>query len=141
MKLALTATGEGLESDLSPVFGRCPYFVVVELADGDVTSTQTVQNQAINQGGGAGISAAQTIGNQGVDAIITGNVGPRAFGVLNQLGIAVYAGRQSSLSENIEAFEQDKLDKIESPGPMGRGRGGSGPGRAGRGQGRSSGRR
>lgn len=145
MKLALTAAGEGLESNLSPVFGRCPYFAVVQLEDEDIATSETIQNPAVNQGGGAGVLAAQTVGDQDVDALVTGNVGPRAFDVLRQLDIDIYSGRQASLRDNIEAFQQGQLEKVSSPGSMGRGRG-AGPGRgagggAGRGPGRAAGSR
>lgn len=141
MRLALTATNNGLDSNLSPVFGRCPYFVVVDWEDGNVNSDQSVQNPAMNQGGGAGVLAAQTVGDQNVDVVITGNVGPRAFDVLNRLGIEIYAGRQTSLKDNLEAFEKSQLDKISAPDSMGAGPGGKGGAGAGRGRGRGAGRR
>ncbi len=33
MKIAVTATGATLEAPLDPRFGRCPYFVIVEMDD------------------------------------------------------------------------------------------------------------
>lgn len=126
MKVAVSSTGEGLNARTSPVFGRCPYYVIVDVEDVEIEGSETISNSAMNQRGGAGIAAAQTVGNQGAEAVITGAVGPNAFNVLQQLGIDVYRAEGNSVGENVEKFLQGGLEKISGAtgGPgMGRGRG------------------
>lgn len=140
MKIAFTSTSNSIGAKLSPVFGRCPFFVIVETQDEEIKDTQTIRNPAENQRGGAGIAAAQTVGDQKVDVLISGNVGPRAFDVLNQLGIQLYKGISDTLEANLEKFFDNELEKIKSPGAMGRGKGGPGRGQGpGRGPGGSGG--
>jgi len=137
MKVAVSSSGPGLNSQASPIFGRCPYFVIVEIVGKEIKGHVDIQNQAMMQAGGAGIMAAQTVGNQGVKAVISGAVGPRAFAVLQQLGIEMHAGIAGTVRQNVEQFMAGKLQPISAPGPMGFGMGGGmGPGRGmGRGMG------
>jgi len=139
MKIAVSSTGEGLESQASPIFGRCPWFVIVETDGKKITGSKSVSNGAAMQAGGAGIAAAQTVGNEGATAVISGAVGPRAFGVFQQLGIEAYASSQGTVRENAMQFIEGKLQKISAPGMMGAGMGG-GMGGAGSGRGMGRGR-
>ena len=139
MKIAISSTGDKLDSHISTVFGRCQYFFIVEIEDKVIKSSKAIENLAVNQFGGAGITAAQTVGNEKVEAVISGAIGPRAFSVLQQLGIKIYTGKTGTVEENLKDFIEGKLNKIEEPGPMGVAKGfGRG---AGQGQGRGMGRR
>jgi predicted Fe-Mo cluster-binding NifX family protein len=140
MKIAVSSTGEGLESQTSPVFGRCPWFVIVETDGKKITGHKSVQNTAAMQAGGAGIAAAQIVGNEGAKVVISGAVGPRAFAVFQQIGMEAYAAAAGTVKENVMQFVQGKLPKISTPGIMGAGMGGGmmGPG-MGRGAGRGRG--
>lgn len=144
MKIAVSSTGKGLESQSSPVFGRCPWFVVVEIEGKKITGHGDVQNSAAMQAGGAGIASAQIVGNEGATVVISGAVGPRAFDVFQQVGIEAYSGIGGTVKENVMLFIQGKLAKINTPGMMGIGMGrgfGSGAGRGmGRGKGFGAGR-
>ena len=139
MKIAVSSTGRGLESQTSPVFGRCPWFVIVETDGKKITGHKDVRNTAAIQPGGAGIMAAQSVGNEGVKTVISGAIGPRAFGVFQQIGIVAYAGTPGTVRENVMQFIQGKLPKISTPGMMGTGMGGGFGGGMGRGMGRGGG--
>ncbi|MBU3941604.1 MAG: NifB/NifX family molybdenum-iron cluster-binding protein, partial [Nanoarchaeota archaeon] len=90
MRIAISSTGPGLDSQLSPLFGRCAFFVIVDIENSEIKNDKTIENKAVMQAGGAGIMAAQTIGNENVNAVISNAIGPRAFDVLQQLNIDVY---------------------------------------------------
>jgi len=139
MKIAVSSTGQGLKSQTSPVFGRCPWFVIVETDGKKITGHKDVKNGAAMQAGGAGIMAAPTVGNEGVKAVISGAVGPNAFGVFQQVGIEAYAGTAGTVEENVMQFIEGKLAKINAPGIMGRGMGGGSGSGMGRGMGRGGG--
>jgi len=123
MRIAISSTGKGLDSMLSPVFGRCAFFVIVDIKNNEIKINKTIENKAVMQAGGAGIMAAQTIGNENVNAVISSAVGPRAFDVLNQLSIDVYKAQGATVKEAIDLFIQGKLQKINAQGVMGIGRG------------------
>jgi len=134
MKLAISSTGEGLESQVDARFGRCPKYVIVEIEGKEFKSGKSIDNPAMMQGGGAGIAAAQMVANEKVDAVITGNIGPNAFGVLNQLNIDVYQAT-GLIKDVVQQFIDGKLTKVNAPtGPTFMGRPGAGGG-AGKGMG------
>jgi len=136
MKIAISSSGENLDSPIDPRFGRCPFFMIVEIEDKKIKDSNAINNTAMMQGGGAGITAAQVVGNAGAEAVIAVNYGPRAFGVLSELGIEMYQGVQGTVKENVQQLIEGKLKKLEAAtGPMGMGpKPGMGPG-GGRGQG------
>lgn len=114
MKICITSSGETVESLLDPRFGRCSYFVVADLESGEHT---VIPNEAGISGGGAGISSGQLMVEKGVEAIVTGNVGPNAMNVLKAAGISIYRGNNESVKENIENYKADKLEKITETVP------------------------
>ena len=111
MKIAVSATAEGLDNQVDMRFGRCPYFVVVEVENKKIKSGKSIANPAMMQGGGAGLRAAQLMGDEKVDAVISGNVGPNAFNVLNQLGIEIYQAT-GKVKDAIQAYLEGKLQKV-----------------------------
>ena len=118
VKIGISSTGQDLESNIDARFGRCPYFLVVEIEDKEIKSVEAVENIAVQQAGGAGVSAAQIVGDKGVEIVITGNVGPRAFDVLIQLGIKIYQA-QGKIKDVVNQFIEGKLEEIAtSTGPM-----------------------
>lgn len=146
MKIAVPSTGKTLESQISQVFGRCPYYILVEITENsetgekEIKEAEAIENPAVDQRGGAGIVSSQTLGNEDIDTVLATRVGPRAFDVLNRIDIKVYQAIEGTVKENVEEFISGNLEEIEQPGQMGMGpKPGTGR-RAGRGQG-SSGRR
>ena len=124
MKIAISSIGQDdLSSELSPIFGRCPFFVIVEIENNEIISHKRIENKAVMQAGGAGPMAAQTVANEKVDAVISNAVGPRAFDILQQLNIEVYKAQGATVKEAVDLFIQGKLSKINAPGMMGIGRG------------------
>ncbi|MBN1583690.1 MAG: NifB/NifX family molybdenum-iron cluster-binding protein [Anaerolineae bacterium] len=134
MKVIVTANGTTLESPASPIFGRCPTFILV---DTETMQYQAIANPALSAGGGAGIQAAQFVVDQGAQTIVTGNVGPNAFGVLQAAGLSVYVVKEGTVQQAIEAYKAGQLSVASgATGPshagMGRGAGrGMGQGRRG----------
>ncbi len=137
MKIAVAATGENLDSGASPVFGRCPYFILAEVND-EIQEIKALNNPAMTAGGGAGIQAAQLLAEEKAKVIISGSVGPNAFEVLRRFNMKVYEIQPGTVEENLKLYKKGELEEITVPGPENRGRAGMG---AGRGGGRGVGRR
>ena len=108
MKVVVTAEGKGLDAPVSPIFGRCPVYVFV---DTETMEAESVPNPAQAAAGGAGIQAAQFVLSQGARALLTGNVGPNAAGVLSAGGMEIYLVQGGSVREVVEAFKAGKLPK------------------------------
>ena len=118
MKVAISSTGKNLESEVDARFGRCNYFLIVNIEDKKIKSVKVIKNTAVSQIGGAGISAAEIVANEEVNAVITANLGPRAFSVFNQFGIKIYQG-QGKIKDVVQKFIEGKLIQItDSTGPQ-----------------------
>jgi len=138
MKVAISAVSEDLKQPVNLVFGRCPGYVIAEIEGKEVKETKFVQNPGMNTGMGAGIAAAQVVAGQGAQAVISGNVGPNAFMVLQQSGIKVYKVADLSVEQALKQFADGKLEEVKdstAPGHFGMGRGAG----AGMGQGQGTG--
>jgi predicted Fe-Mo cluster-binding NifX family protein len=112
MKLCITSTGDDLNSDVDPRFGRCANFIIV---DPENLEFKAVPNPSVSAAGGAGIQSAQLVANEGAGAIITGNVGPNAFQTLSSLGLKVYTGASGKIKEVIQQYKDGKFKEMSGP--------------------------
>ncbi|WP_369017990.1 NifB/NifX family molybdenum-iron cluster-binding protein [Thermatribacter velox] len=113
MKVAVSATGDSLDSQVDPRLGRARFFIVYDL---DKDSFRAVENSFAQASSGAGIQVATFLANEGVEAVITGNVGPNAWRVFQEAGIKVYSGiSQVTVREAIQAFREGKLSPLQGP--------------------------
>jgi predicted Fe-Mo cluster-binding NifX family protein len=143
MKVAVSASGPTLDSEVNPRLGRCPWLLIV---DTESLTFDALENPAIASPGGAGIQVAEAIAQKQVGAVITGNCGPNAYEALSAAGIHVYAGASGTVREAIESFGRGELAVLiapsvdVTPGMVGTMPGSPGPG-LGRGMGRRQGGR
>ena len=136
MKICITSVGPELNSGVDPRFGRCQYFLILSEKGELLKSIPNESGQAMR---GAGITAAQIVADEGVDIVITGNVGPNAYMVLNQSGIKIFPGASNiTTGQAFKMYEESKLEEIDPSQAKGFGPGfGKGMGQGfGPGQGR-----
>jgi predicted Fe-Mo cluster-binding NifX family protein len=112
MKIAVSSQGDTLDSPASPVFGRCPIYLFVE---SETMEFEAVPNPAMSQGGGAGIQAAQFVVNQGAHAVLSGNLGPNAFDVLQAAAVPGYLVAGGTVRQAVEAFKAGQLQPMGGP--------------------------
>jgi predicted Fe-Mo cluster-binding NifX family protein len=123
MKICVSAFSGSLDADVDSRFGRCAYFVIV---DSETMEFDAVSNVSSSAAHGAGIQAAQTVANMGVEVVLTGNVGPNAFSVLSAAGIKIVTGVSGSVREAVEKYKNGQLKEVGNPtvgGHFGMGRG------------------
>ena len=111
-KLAISASASNTEGNVDSRFGRCPYFLIVTLNNLNVEKVKGIENVQMDARGGAGVSAATLLAKYEVDALITGNIGPRALDVLKQFDITVYPF-EGTVKAAIKAYTEKTLKKIE----------------------------
>ncbi|MFW6114098.1 MAG: NifB/NifX family molybdenum-iron cluster-binding protein, partial [Actinomycetota bacterium] len=112
MRIAVSSSGPDLDSAVDPRFGRCAFLIFVETETMDY---EAMQNSNASAGGGAGISTAQVVADKGIEAVITGNVGPNAYGVLNQAGITTHTGAAGTVRQAVESFKAGGFGTTQSP--------------------------
>ena len=113
MKLAVTSQGDNLQSPLDPRFGRAKYFIVADTETGAFSAVENALN--LNAVQGAGIQAGKRVAELGVEALITGHVGPKAFSTLQAAGVQIHTGASGTVTDAIEQFKTGKLVAATSP--------------------------
>jgi len=112
MKIAVTSIGPTLDDNVEARFGRCPYFLIIDI---DTMQFEAIENPNIAIGGGAGIQSAQLMSEKGVTTVLTGNCGPNAFNVFGQAGIQVIVGISGPVRGAVEQFKTGSLSSVSEP--------------------------
>lgn len=110
MKVAISAKGNELSSQVDPRFGRAVYFIVYDTEDSSFEAVSNGDNAVAAQG--AGVQAAQSVVNRGVDWVISGNMGPKAFTALKAAGVKIASWSDGTVAEAIELIKQGELKEI-----------------------------
>ncbi|MGD9088768.1 MAG: NifB/NifX family molybdenum-iron cluster-binding protein [Desulfobacterales bacterium] len=112
MKIAVSSTGNTMDSQLDPRFGRCAYYLVV---DSDDMRFEVYPNESAAMGGGAGIQASQFLASKGVEVVITGNCGPNAVDTLLAAGIELFTGEQGTIRDVLKKYATGNLKPSNKP--------------------------
>ncbi|MFH1914209.1 MAG: NifB/NifX family molybdenum-iron cluster-binding protein [Pseudomonadota bacterium] len=113
-KLAITSEGPAMTDRVDPRFGRAAGFVVVDLETMETTYVDNGASQVLAQG--AGIQAAETLANAGVQAVITGYVGPKAFTALTAAGIRIGQDVENvSVAEAVRLYTTGAVSFADAP--------------------------
>ena len=107
MKIAISSTGLTLDHEVDPRFGRCQYFIIVDL---ETMEADYLENSNAMASGGAGISTAQMIAGKEVEAVLTGNCGPNAYQVLSAAGVRLITGVSGKIEGAIEKYKAGKFE-------------------------------
>jgi predicted Fe-Mo cluster-binding NifX family protein len=111
MILVISATGTSLDSPVDPRFGRAQKFIAYDTDTGSFTPHDNTLN--LNAVQGAGIQSAMTVIDLGGEAVLTGNVGPKAFSALEVARIDIYIGANGTVKQAVEAYRDGLLVKAE----------------------------
>lgn len=109
MKVIVSSAGSEIESPVSPVFGRAPYYLLVDTED---MSSQSYSNPATAQSSGAGVEASQFVLEKKPDAVISSNIGPNAYRVLQAAEIPCFNVEEGTVKEAVEAYRKDELSLL-----------------------------
>ena len=118
MKIAVTAQGNELSSEIDLRFGRAKWLIVIDTETDNFQAYDSVVN--LNAIQGAGIQTGQNIANLCVEAVITGNVGPNAFKTLNTAGVKILLAQKQTVQDAIDSFKAGKLKEVDQANVEGR---------------------
>ena len=118
MRIAISASGPTLDDMVDPRFGRCPYFIII---DTDTMQFEAVPNPSAASPSGAGIQAAQFVVSKGVQAVVSGNVGPNSSAVLQSAGVQIipFSGRVRDAVEAVKSGNYPTHPAAPPPPPPG----------------------
>jgi len=111
MKIAITAQGKELSSEIDLRFGRAKWLIVFDLETGDFQAHDNELN--LNASQGAGIQTGRNIATLGADAVITGNVGPNAFKTLTAAKVKVFLAEKQTVQQAIDLYKSGKLKEVD----------------------------
>ncbi len=106
MKIAVTAKGIDLDSQVDPRFGRAAYILIVDTENFECEVLDNKDN--VNAFKGAGIQAASMISDKGAEALLTGFCGPNAFETLQAAKIPVVNDVSGTVRDAVKAFKEGK---------------------------------
>lgn len=112
MRIAISAEDEnGLESVVSPHFGRCPHYILVDMEGQEVEAVQSVDNPYY--GHHAPGQVPGFIRSQGANVMVTGGMGRRAIGFFEQYGIETVTGASGTVRYALERYLGGQLRGAE----------------------------
>jgi predicted Fe-Mo cluster-binding NifX family protein len=103
MRIAVSAdNSQGLDSVVSPHFGRCPYYVLVDLNGHDVTGVQEVESPFYGHHQPGQVPAF--IHSLGANVMLAGGMGGRAIMFFEQFGIEGVTGAYGTVRQSVERY-------------------------------------
>jgi predicted Fe-Mo cluster-binding NifX family protein len=111
-KIALACDdNQGLNGQVSQHFGRCPYYLMVDVEGSDVVTTNTVSNPYYNNHIPGKVP--EFIKQQGVNAMIAGGMGPKAIDMFTNFGIEVVTGAVGNVGNVLGAYLKGEISGVE----------------------------
>ena len=92
---------------------KCEYFIIF---DTDTNSYEAIPNAGVNASGGAGIKAANQIIEAKANVLITGNLGPNAFELIEKSKIKAVSCEVMPVNRAIELYQKNMLSDIFNAG-------------------------
>ena len=91
VRIAFATGSGGLDDEIYSRLGRAPTFTIVDVDEktGEILNVKVIENPGYAAGSGAGVKAAQALGDEKVQVYAGPTPGPNAYAALQYLGIKV----------------------------------------------------
>lgn len=114
MKIAISTDGDYV----SPHFGRCPSFTIIEVGNGNLLKKETLKNPGHHPG-----FLPEYLHKREIECLVAGGVGRRAEELFREVGIEIIVGVKGKIDEIIEQILKGEIEGSESLCKPGKGRG------------------
>ena len=114
MRIAISTDGDLV----SPHFGRCPTFTIVDIDGGVIMKREALENPGHQPG-----FIPQFLHQKGVECIVCGGMGRRATSLFSEYGIQTILGVTGYIEDVLEKIKQGTLEGGESLCKPGSGKG------------------
>ena len=108
MKVALPLKGGSRDSPVNDRFAESEYFLIYDTETGN---SKIVPNRYKGLSG-MGPKAVQMLKDNGVQAVITFDVGQNACNVLKSENVEIFVAESKDPTENLKKFKDNKLRKM-----------------------------
>ena len=102
---------QGLNGQISQHFGRCPYYLLVEVDGSVIKKTDAVDNPYYDDHIPGMVP--RFINEQGVNVMIAGGMGPRAIDMFSNFGIEVVTGAVGNTGNVLQAYLKGEISGVE----------------------------
>jgi predicted Fe-Mo cluster-binding NifX family protein len=111
--LAVAANGsEGLDATVSAHFGRCPFYVLVEVEKGEIQNVRAEKNPHFESHSPGQVP--KFVRDLKADVILTGGMGRRAQQLFDKFGVEVGCGASGTVRDAVQSFLAGKLSSEAS---------------------------
>ena len=111
MRIAISADSDDfLDSKIGMHFGRCPFFILIDIEDREVKEVSSIENpfyKAHSPGQVPGF-----INSQGANVMLAGGMGRRAVEFFEQLGIEPVSGASGTVRQAVEKYLGGELSGV-----------------------------
>jgi len=112
MRIAISAeNNQGLDSTIGEHFGRCPFFIVLDVEEGEVKNVTGIKNPYHGNHKPGKVPAF--IHEQGAKVMLAGGMGGRAAAVFEQMGITVVTGAVGTVSQALQRYLGGELQGFQ----------------------------
>jgi len=102
-----TETAEGLSAPISPHFGRCPFFTMIDVEGEEIRAVQAVANPYYPNHQPGQVPAF--IHSLGAQVMLSGGMGGRAIAFFEEYDIQVATGAADTVQSTLERYFKGEL--------------------------------
>ena len=111
MRLAVPAdSGDGLQARRSGHFGKCAYYILIDIKDNQIQEVIPLRNGGHIQGGC--FAPVMLLKGNHVEKLVVAGIGGRPLQGFQQTGIEVYSGQGETVQETLDLFLNNRLFPI-----------------------------
>jgi predicted Fe-Mo cluster-binding NifX family protein len=110
--IAVPATAPTLDSQISPIFSRSPYFIIVDLKK---NTAKVVPNEFKDEKHAVGLRIAHRLLDDEVGVVLASNIGPEPYRHLSVRDVRVYSAEATTARDAVRSFRASQLPSIAGP--------------------------
>jgi len=111
MRIAFSTDDKnGIDSTISHHFGRCPFYVFIDVENGEVTSIEEVENPYFESHSPGAVP--EFIANNKANMIVSGGMGPRAVGFFEGLNVSPIVGVSGKVKDVLKDIIKGEYEKV-----------------------------
>ncbi len=112
-RIAIPADSDkGLDAQRSGHFGKCAYYILVDIKDNEIQQVTPLLNGGHTQGGC--FAPVMLLSGNHVSKLIVAGIGGRPLQGFRETGIEVYAGIGQLVHESVDLYVKDQLAPISN---------------------------
>jgi len=108
MKIAISSTGNDIESFIDRRFERCPYFIIINT---ETNKFESISNLGTVKRDGTSSTALDLVSGNGIEAVITGDMRQKAFKILSNANKKIITGVGGRISNVINELRINQIEK------------------------------